>query len=182
MDFIRIGDKIISKEKIMTKIEKVFDLRVKGLSQQEVAKRLSLDRALVSRLETLGEIRKGSRIAVLGFPVKNKDELLTALKQEGVEYSLILTEKERWAFVDESTGLELFNKVTNIMAALKGYDYIVMLGSNKRIKLFQGIFDCEVVGMEIGQSPIEEDKLIDVNQVKTMIQWLKGIKHEEERK
>lgn len=181
MDFIRIGDKVISKEKLWSQIEKVLDLRVKGLSQQEAARQMSLDRAFISRLEGLGEVRKGHRIAVVGFPIKNKEELLLMLEKEGVEFSLIMSEVERWAFVRESSGIDLFNKVMELTAELKNFDCLIVLASNKRIKLFQQLFNNEVVGLEIGQSPIEEDKLVDIGQVKKLIQTLKGIGNQEVR-
>jgi len=174
MDFLRIGDKIISRDKLNSQIERIFDLRVQGFSQQEVARRLSLDRALISRLETMGEVRKGSRIAVLAFPVQNKAELLTAVAEEGIDFSLVMTEKERWAYVDEKSGLELFNKVTDLMSRLKSYDSLLVIASNKRIKFFQSIFSQEVVGLEIGPSPICEDKFVDVDAVRTLIRGLKG--------
>lgn len=173
MDFVRIGDKVISKEKLMFQIEKILDLRVKGLSQQEVAKRLFVDRAFISHLEGLGEVRKGNRIAVIGFPIKNKAELLGMLKKEGVDFSLILTEKERWAFVGERSGIELFNKVMELVSSLKSYDCILVLASNQRIKLFRSIFNNEVIGIEIGQSPIEEDKIIEIKRIQNVIRNLK---------
>ncbi|MGI6065057.1 MAG: transcriptional regulator [Bacillota bacterium] len=175
MEFVRIGDKIISKEKLRTQIEKILDLRVKGISQREVAKQLSLDRAFVSRLESLGEVRKGSRIAVVGFPVLNKTELENMLEQEGVEFFFILTEQERWDFVDEGTGLQLFNKVIDLMTKLKNFDYLIVLASNTRIKLFKSIFDNEVIGVEIGRSPIEEDKMVELNIVRSIIHMIRGL-------
>lgn len=173
MNFIRIGDKVISKEKLWSQIEKIFDLRVKGLSQQEAARKMSLDRAFISRLEGLGEIRKGHRIAVVGFPIKNKEELQHMLEKEGVEYSLILSETERWAFVKEDSGLNLFNKVMELTTALKSYDCLIVLASNKRIELFQSLFNNEVIGLEIGQSPIEEDKIVEIEQVQKLIRTIK---------
>lgn len=182
MDFVRIGDKIISWEKLKDQIEKILDLRVQGFSQAEVSRRLSLDRAFISRLETLGEVRKGSRIALVAFPVLNKEELLTAVAEEGIEFSLVMSEKERWAFVDEGRGLDLFNKVTELMSRFKGYDSLVVIASNKRIKFFQNIFDQEVVGLEIGRSPISEDKYVDVDAVRAIIRSLKGTSRKEEKK
>ncbi|HHT62998.1 MAG: transcriptional regulator [Bacillota bacterium] len=175
MDFIRIGDKVISKEKLWSKIEKILDLRVKGLSQQEAARRMSLDRTFISRLEGLGEVRKGHSIAVVGFPIKNKKELEFMLKKEGVEFSLIMSEAQRWAFVRENSGLDLFNKVMELTTKLQSFDCLIVLASNKRIKLFQGIFNNEVVGLEIGQSPIEEDKTVDIEEVQKLIRTLKGV-------
>ena len=182
MEFVRIGDKVISKEKLRTQIEKILDLRVKGISQREVAKRLSLDRAFISRLESLGEVRKGSRIAVVGFPVLNKTELENMLEQEGVEFFLILTEQERWAFVDQGTGLQLFNKVMDLMAKFKGFDYLIVLASNSRIKFFKSIFDNEVIGVEIGQSPIEEDKAVEISAVQSIIRMIRRLGCREEKK
>ncbi|ATW27068.1 transcriptional regulator [Candidatus Formimonas warabiya] len=175
MDFIRIGDKIINKAKLWAQIEKILDLRVKGVSQQEAARQMSLDRAFISRLESLGEVRKGHRIAVIGFPIKNREELLKMLEKEGVEFSLILSEEERWAFVREPSGLDLFNKVMELTAELHRFDCLVVLASNKRIKLFQSLFNNEVVGVEIGQSPIEEDKIVEIEQVQKLIQTLKEV-------
>jgi len=174
MGFIRIGEKVLNKDKLWFQIERILDLRVKGMSQQEVAKQLSLDRAFISRLESLGEVRKGHRIAVIGFPIKNKIELLHMVNEEGVEFSLIMTESERWAFVGESRGLDLFNKVMDLFTYLKNFDCILVLASNKRIEFFRSLFDNEVVGIEIGQSPIEEDKYVDVKQVYEVLQEIKS--------
>jgi len=86
MDFIRVGDKLISRQRIVHMIDKALEKRVAGASQQEVANMLGVDRSFVSRLETLGEIRKGSKIALIGFPVGNKDELKQVADEFGVDY------------------------------------------------------------------------------------------------
>ncbi|GFR35632.1 helix-turn-helix domain-containing protein [Thermobrachium celere] len=70
MDFVKIGDKIISKSRINKKIDEIIELRSKGYSQQEVAKELDIDRTFISRLESLGEVRKGGRYS--GYWVSNK--------------------------------------------------------------------------------------------------------------
>jgi transcriptional regulator len=72
VDLIRIGEKIISRRRIDQYVSRMLELRAKGLSQAEVAGRLGVDRTLVSRLESLGEVRKGKRIAVVGFPIQKK--------------------------------------------------------------------------------------------------------------
>ena len=83
MELIRLGDKIISRRKIDQAINKILNLRMKGLTQKEVAQRLGVDRTLVCRLENLGELRKGRSLAVVGFPVLNKKEVEEALEREG---------------------------------------------------------------------------------------------------
>jgi len=80
---VRIGDKLVSVDRAKRLLERVFRAEGRGLSQQEVARRLSLDRTFISRLEAIGEIRKGKRVAVIGFPVKNKDELVKICQDLG---------------------------------------------------------------------------------------------------
>jgi len=62
MNIIRIQDKVLNPERIHRAVDQILQLRQEGLSQQEVAARLNIDRTLISRLESLGEIRKGPRL------------------------------------------------------------------------------------------------------------------------
>lgn len=173
MDLIRIGGKIISRHKIIKTIDKILEMRTAGVAQQEIANRIGVDRTFVSRLETIGEVRKGNRIAVIGFPIKNKEEILELLNKEGIEFSLIMTEHERWEFVQKAEGIDLFNTVMNIIAEVRSFDVIIVLGSNQRIRTFEAIFDKEIVGLEIGESPIEEDKFVDPVKVLELINTVK---------
>ncbi|MBZ4688381.1 MAG: hypothetical protein PWQ96_1913 [Clostridia bacterium] len=172
MEIIRIGEKIIDCKKIISVIDKALELRTQGLSQQQVAERLGLDRPFISRLEKLGEVRRGRKIAVIAFPIKNKQELEETLKELGVEFSIVLTEKERWRFVSDKNGVELFNTIMDIIARLRTYDTVVVIGSNYRIRLTEALLDKEVVGIEIGKSPIEDDKYVDLKKIKELIKKL----------
>ncbi|HHX95200.1 MAG TPA: helix-turn-helix domain-containing protein [Clostridia bacterium] len=172
MRIIRIGNKLISTEKVSGIIEDIFRLRVKGYSQQEVAQRLHIDRPFISRLERLGEIRKGRRIAVVGFPIENKEELEKMLVEEGVEYTLLLTDKERWEFVEGTSGVDLLNSIMNIITNLRTCDIVVTIGSNYRIKLCQALLDKEVIGVEIGKSPIEGDRYVSVDEIREIIKYI----------
>jgi len=168
----RVGDKIINPQKIHKAIDDVLELRGRGLSQQEVANRVGIDRTVVSRLETLGEVRKGGRIALIGFPVKNCDELTAMARQEGVDYCLLLTEKERWDFVESKSGVELFNTIMEIIGILRSYDIVIIVGSNMRIKLIEALLDKEVIGVQIGESPLNEDKYVKPDSIRAIIQQL----------
>lgn len=170
---IRIGEKIINKEKIHQTIDAVLEMRGKGFSQQEAANRVGLDRTVISKLETLGEVRKGGLVAIVGFPIKNCAELCEMARQEGVDYSLLLSEKERWDFVQSKSGVELFNDIMKIIATLRKYDIVIMVGSNMRIKLMETLLDKEVIGMEIGASPIADDKYVDPEKVREIIHQLR---------
>jgi len=72
---LRIGEKIINRQKINQIIDEMLNLRSQGFSQQEVANRVGIDRTVISKLETLGEVRKGGRVALVGFPIENREEL-----------------------------------------------------------------------------------------------------------
>ena len=173
MDISRLGDKVISKTKINNMVERILELRSSGMSQTEVAGRLGIDRTLVCRLENMGEIRKGRRLAVLGFPIRNKDEVREILSAEGVDYIFLLSEKERWDFLVHKSGLELFNTIMDMIAAVHTYDHVVVLGSNKRIKIMEAVLDKEVIGFEIGDSPIREDKYVDPREIVNLIRAIK---------
>lgn len=170
---IRIGDKIINKQKIFDTIERMLDLRHNGLSQQETANQIGIDRTVVSRLETLGEIRKGGQIALVGFPIRNREELAAAAQEEGVDFILLLTEDERNRFVQEKSGAELFNEIMQIIARLRTYDIVIFIGSNMRIKLVEALLDKEVIGIQIGESPIAEDKYFSPVELLTIIRHIK---------
>ncbi|MBO8169755.1 MAG: helix-turn-helix domain-containing protein [Thermoanaerobacteraceae bacterium] len=178
MDILRIGDKVISQKKIERTLDRIFELRAAGLSQAETAKRLGLDRSFISRLEGIGEIRKGRRIAVIGFPIKNKKEIETVLNKQGVDFCLLFTEKERWDFINQN-GLVIFNYVMELITRLKEYDLVVVLGSNYRIDLVSTVLGQEVVGVEIGKSPIEEDIYISPEKISRLIKSLKEEKVDE---
>ena len=76
MKFSRIGNKIINIDRIERVIQQIVSLREEGYSQSQVARALGVERSFVSKLEGIGEVRRGKKIALLGFPIKNKEEIL----------------------------------------------------------------------------------------------------------
>lgn len=169
---LRIGEKIVNRQKIHQTVDAVLDHRSHGMSQQEVANKFGIDRTVVSRLESLGEIRKGGRIALIGFPIQNCEEVTYTARQEGVDYILLLSERERWNFVQNKSGVQLFNEVMEIVATLRTYDIVIILGSNMRIKLLETLLDKDVIGLQIGESPIAEDKYVNPEDIRKLIRHL----------
>lgn len=169
MEFSRIGDKIINNKRIEQIIDKVITLREKGYSQSRVASEIGVERSFISRLESIGEIRKGKKIALIGFPVSNKNQLLELGHEYGLDYVLLMTEKERWNFIENKSGLELFNNVMEILVKLKEFDLIIFLGSDMRLDLIEKLVEGQVVGIEIGRSPITEDKYVEPEKIKDII-------------
>ena len=174
MNFIRIQDKIINWQKIEKILQRALQMRERGFSQQEVADRLSLDRTFISRLESVGEIRKGQSIACVGFPILNKDEIQIILENEGVDHILLMTEKERLDFVNLCSGKELLNELMNLTAQFRKYEVVICIGSDERIKLMEGVLNSEVISIEIGTSPITEDKWVDPQEIKKILRSIKA--------
>ncbi|KYZ78285.1 transcriptional regulator [Anaerosporomusa subterranea] len=158
---LRIGDKLINRQKIYRTVDQILSLRCQGLSQQEVANQVGVDRTVISRLENMGEVRKGKTVALIGFPIHNCEELQQVARQEGIDYCLLLTEKQRWQFLQEKSGVELFDAIMRIIAEIRSNDTVIILGSNMRIKLIEAMLDKEVIGVQIGESPIAEDKYLE---------------------
>ncbi|MFZ5942663.1 MAG: transcriptional regulator [Bacillota bacterium] len=169
MDFIRIGDKIISRSKIQKALTNILEYRIGGYSQQEVAQKFNLDRSFISRLEKLGEVRKGKKIAVIGFPVLNKAEILEVCREESVDYTLILTEQERWTFLKDKSGLELFDQVMYNICKIREHDVVLLLMSDKRAKLISGLLEGEVLQITLGRSPLSEDQYVVPEQLRGLI-------------
>lgn len=173
MNLIRIGDKVINSDRVHRTVNEILQLRQAGLSQQEVADRLGVDRTLVSRLEGLGEIRKGSQLALVGFPVANVDELNQVAQNSGVDFILLMNDNQRLRFVEERSGAELLNYFMSLISKLKNYDAVIFIGSDMRIKMVEAILGHRVVSWEIGISPITEDRWVNPEQLRQLIHQLK---------
>ncbi len=175
MKLIRIGEKLINRKKIGQQIDAMLDMRVQGFSQAEVAKVYTTDRAFISRLESLGEIRKGGKVALVAFPISNSEEILSLANKNGIDFSVIFSEKERWAFVKSRTGTQLLNDVMAIVAKLRENDVVIVAASDMRIRSAEALLDKHVVGIPIGESPIEEDKYLDPQLIAAVMSNIKGL-------
>jgi transcriptional regulator with XRE-family HTH domain len=175
MELYRIGDKVVDGRKIQREVQRILSLRAQGFSQLEVAQKLQIDRPLISRLETMGEVRKGKKIALVGFPVANKEELAQVASQEGIDFIFLLTDKERWSWVEEKNGAQLVNQIMEIISKIgQNYDLVIFLGSDMRLKILEAIMGQKIVGVEIGKSPIKEDCYIDPEKLGQLISQCKG--------
>ena len=169
MKFYRIGDKVINSKYLDKTISKILKLRQSGLSQSKVADELGIERTFISRLESIGEIRRGNKIALVGFPVENKAEITQIAHDAGLEYVLVLTEEERWDFIQEKTGLQLFEEIIEILVELKEYDLTIFLGSDMRLDLVDKLLDGKVIGINLGESPLKENKYVEPERIKKIL-------------
>ncbi len=157
----RIGEKMISLDKVTRLVERVLELREQSISQQEVSKRLHIDRSFVSRLETIGEIRKGNRVAVIGFPLVNTDQLSDICRSYGIDFYLILNNQERWDMVRDQQALDFFNRMFEMVARLREFDTLVMISSEKWYYLAEALLDIQIIYINLGTTPISEDCFVD---------------------
>lgn len=174
MQLIRIGDKVINPERIYRMVDRMLELRAQGHSQQEVAEILDVDRTLISRLESVGEMRKGKKIALVGFPLKNGPELVRMATAEGVDFILLMSDKERLDFARSQNGIEVLNQVMRWIARARACDAVIFIGSDERLKMVEALVGPHVIGIQIGRSPMSEDVYVDPNEVRSLIRSLQG--------
>lgn len=149
-------------------------MRAAGFSQQDVADKIGVDRTFVSRLETLAEVRKGGSIAVIGFPLENCAELKEVCNKYGVDYSFLMTDKERWQFIESKSGLTLLNFLMELLQELRNFDIVVMIGSDMRIQLAEALLGDNVIGVELGKSPMKHDIYYAPDALIELISSVKG--------
>ncbi|MHB1393487.1 MAG: transcriptional regulator [Clostridia bacterium] len=174
MDLLRVGDKVISLIKINSKVKEILGLRMLGLSQQEVAEKLGVERTFISRLEGLGEIRKGQSIAAIGFPVKNKMEVEKVLRTYGVEYCILMSEEERTEFVNNCSGVQLSNKIMELINKFRSFDTVIVMASDYRNRIARDLLDNKIIEIDIGKSPIKEDVNVNLDILTDILITLKG--------
>jgi hypothetical protein len=157
----RIGEKLISLDKVVHQVEKALALREKGHSQQETATKFQLDRSFISRLESIGEIRKGRRVAVIGFPLANSSELTEICMTFGLDFSLLLDNRKRWEMVQDKQALDFFNQILEIVTRLREYDTLIMITSEKWFQVAEALLNLQIIFISLGPTPINDDHAVD---------------------
>lgn len=173
-DLLRIGEKVVDRARVHRLIDEALELRAGGASQQEVADRLGTDRTFLSRLEALGELRRGRRIGLVGFPVANKEAVEALAAEEGLDLVLLMTDAERWSYVRDRSGIDLVNDIMALISQARELDTVIVLGSDMRVNLLEAVLGRKVAGVVIGTSPIQGDRPVDVDHLREVIRALKA--------
>lgn len=161
MRLYRIGDKVVSEGKLRDAIASILEDREAGATQDDVAKSHGVQRSFVSFLESLGEVRKGSRIALVGFPIANAEEVKALAQRHALDFVLVLSQEERES-IESGEVTTVFNTLLETIATLRDYDTLVLLASDWRIKTMERILGTEVVGVPLGSSPLREAVTVDI--------------------
>lgn len=166
--FYRIGDKVVSRDKLCDAIDAILEDRQAGATQEEAARHAKVQRSFISFLEALGEVRRGPRIALVGFPVANRDEVIELAEKHAVDFTLIISQAERES-IELGDASEVFNKLLDTLAVLKDFDIVVLLASDHRIDTIGRILGAEIVGVSLGPSPLREDVAVDIAELEQVI-------------
>jgi hypothetical protein len=177
MRFYRIGDKVVSRERVGDLVSSILEARESGATQEEAAAQFGVQRTFVSFLETAGEVRRGKRVALVGFPVGNADEVREVAARHGVEYAMLLSQEQREG-LEAGPADRMFNLVIETLAELTAYDVIVLLASERRVGPVERILGREVVAISLGPSPLRSDVQVDTAELDTL---LAGITDQESR-
>jgi transcriptional regulator len=171
MNLIRVGEKVVSLEKLEQAVRKILQLRASGSTQTEVAERLGIDRSFISHLEGLGELRKGRRVALVAFPVKDRKRVEELALEAGVDLAIVMSQDERESIFEGMTGTDVFNEVIDLLAELVECDVIVVAASDLRIQQAERLFGSDrVIGFSLGPSPIRTDVAVDLDMLKTLLE------------
>jgi len=160
----RIGDKVVSEDKLRDAITAILEDREAGATQDDVAKSHGVQRSFVSFLETLGEVRKGSRVALVGFPIANADAVKALAETHALDFVLVLSQEER-EDIESGEVTAVFNTLLETIATLRDYDTLVLMASDWRIKTMERILGTEVVGVPLGPSPLRAAVTVDIEQL-----------------
>lgn len=164
MRLYRIGDKVVSEDKLRDAIAAILEDREAGATQDDVARSHGVQRSFVSFLETLGEVRKGGRVALVGFPIANAAEVIALAERHALDFVLVLSQEERES-IESGEVTQVFNTLLETIATLRDYDTLVLMASDWRIKTMERILGTEVVGIPLGVSPLREAVTVDLEQL-----------------
>jgi len=171
--FFRIGEKVVSQEKLFDALTDILTDREAGATQEEVARTHGVQRSFVSFLESLGEVRRGARIAVVGFPVANAEEVRALAERHGVDFTLVFSQAERET-IEGSSGGEVFNRLLETLATLRDHDVTILMASDWRIELIERILGREIIGIPLGQTPLREDVPVDIAELDQVLAGVKS--------
>lgn len=168
MRLFRIGSKVVSLDKLTDAVTAILEDREAGRTQLEAAVAHDVQRSFVSFLETLGEVRRGPRLALVGFPIANCDEVRAVAERHALDLVLVISQDQRES-IENGPAYDMFNQLLETLAALRDFDVVVLLASDWRIKTVERILGTEVVGLPLGASPLRSDVTVDIGELEAVL-------------
>jgi hypothetical protein len=165
----RIGDKVVSRDKLLDAVDAILEDREAGATQEEAARHAGVQRSFVSFIETLGEVRRGPRVALVAFPVANGEEVRALAARHALDFVLVVSQSERES-IETGDATQVFNSLLDTLAVLREFDTLVLAASDQRVRTIEKILGTEVVGISLGPSPLREDVEIDVRELDSVLE------------
>ncbi|MCL2438494.1 MAG: transcriptional regulator [Coriobacteriia bacterium] len=167
-EMIRIGGKVLSRDKLYGAIDQLLLDRSKGATQAEAARVAGVSRSFVSNLESLGEVRYGARVALVAFPVSNGDELRKLVEEFSLDFALIFSQDERSRAESGNAG-DMLNQLLDTLVELNNYSAVIVLASDWRVQTMKRLLDSDVIGIELGASPLHNDVEVDIDHLRSIL-------------
>jgi hypothetical protein len=164
----RIGDKVVSEDKLQDAVRAILEGREAGATQEDVSRAHGVQRSFVSFLETLGEVRRGDKVALVGFPIANAEKVKELAQSHFLDFVLVLSQDERES-IESGDATRVFNQLLETVAALKDYDTLVLIASDWRIRTMERILGTEVIGIPLGASPLRSDVPVDLEELDAVL-------------
>ncbi len=91
-------------------------------------------------------------------------------------FAFLMSDKERWDWVRQKSGIDLLNELLRLIAAVRDYDKVILIGSDKRLHLMKGLLDrrTEIFPVVIGRSPMAGDVYVNPESFREMIREIRG--------
>jgi len=168
MRFYRVGDKVVGRDKLIDRIDAILIDREGRAPPPEAGPAHGVDRSFVSWLETLGEVRRGPRVAFIAFPVANVAEVRAVCDAHAVELAMVMSQSEREGF-EAGRADAVFNMVLDVLADLKDFDVVIIFASTRRTGTIEKILGREVIARPLGPSPLRHDIVVDVEELNDLL-------------
>jgi len=149
MRFFRVGKKIISRERLFKMVSDIMSERERGATQEEAARSHGVQRSFISFLESLGEIRRGSRVVVAGFPVANWEDVCQVADSHGVESLALLSRED--------------------CVRMEAAPVVVLAAGEDRVAVIEKILGREVVGVRLIGSGSTCDGEVDLDELEQIL-------------
>lgn len=169
MRLYRIGDKVVSEDKLRDAVRGILEERESGATQEDAARAHGVQRSFVSFLETLGEVRRGDKVALVGFPIANAEAVKELARNHSLDFVLVLSQDERES-IESGDATRVFNQLLETIAALREYDTLVLIASDWRIRTMERILGTEVIGIPLGHSPLRTDVSVDLAELDRVLE------------
>lgn len=153
MKLVRIGEKIINRERLYRLVDDVLALRSNGATQQDVANTFDLERPFVSNLERLGEVRVGRKVALVGFSINNKQDVKKIAKERGIDSVHLFNGEILAKFISKAEKVDergVLKRFLKALSSLRDFDLLIFLGQGEEAVLLEKTLGIQVFNISAG--------------------------------